>query len=299
MRSTSFALCAAAWLVACSQGSSGPVIAPPSSLPPAASGVPDAAPAPGADSGASQPDAPAAAPPDDAQLPVPTPDDAGDDGGDNGAVPIDGAAGGGLDADGPTACPALVAGWTSDTPTVTIQFEDNGTIAAEAMSGSSLHDAFCSYEHTGDIELFKMLKNPANGIQRCEARVNNDYRTGSNQFEGDVRVTAGNATCVHQIFKFVMLDAFPQNGGELHEHTGALIVSGVFDRWVHVNSIHHVAAGSADIYIDCVKRMTVPSKPPDSPNGWYNKYGLYAVLGQPPREPVASVEWRNVRYYRQ
>jgi hypothetical protein len=48
-----------------------------------------------------------------------------------------------------------------------------------------------------------------------------------------------------------------------------------------------------------MKTMAVPSKPPDSAGGWYDKYGLYGVLGQPPREPLAQVEWRNVRYYRQ
>jgi hypothetical protein len=189
----------------------------------------------------------------------------------------------------------LTAGFTEYQPMRNVQFED-GTIALQPTS-TDLHSPFCTYTNSGGIELFKMLKDPAGKIQRCEMRVYNEYTSGTNQFEGDVRVTAGNATCVHQVFLFLMLDAFPANGGEFHEHTGALLGSGVFGKWVHVNTIHAVASGGADIYLDCQKKITVPNRPPTG-TGWYNKYGVYAVNHAPPVEQMAQSEWKNVKFYR-
>jgi hypothetical protein len=224
-------------------------------------------------------------------------DDAGtgSSGDDAGSGPEE--AGGGDDGGTPAAtCPMLTTGWTPYQPTVEIQFED-GTIAAQPPA-PMLQSTYCTYTNSGGIELFRMLKDPAGRIQRCEARVHNEYTTGRNQFEGDVRVTAGNATCVHQVFLFLMLDAFPQNGGEFHEHTGALLSSGVFGKWVHVNTIHDVASGHADIYLDCVQKISVPARPPTG-TGWYNKYGVYAVNHQPPVDQMAQSEWTNVKFYRQ
>jgi hypothetical protein len=182
----------------------------------------------------------------------------------------------------------LTAGWTEYFPTTTIQFQGAGT-----------NNQYCTYSNSGGVELFKMTKNPALLIQRCEARVNNDYLTGTNQFEGDVRVTAANATCLHQVFKFLMIVGFPQNGGELHQHSGTFLESGVNGTWVHVNTVHNTTTKQADIYLDCVHKDTMAELPPDGPSGWYNKYGLYGIDGLPPVDPVAQVEWTNVRYYRQ
>jgi hypothetical protein len=227
------------------------------------------------------------APTGDDAAPLPTGDDAA-------AEPESGS-----DAGDSTAmtCPMLTAGWTAyPQPMTIIQFED-GTYTT-GPAGTDMHSTYCTYTNSGGIELFKMLKDPAGRIQRCEARVQNEYTSGSNQFEGDVRVTAGNATCVHQVFLFLMLDAFPGNGGELHDRTGPVLASGVFGKWVHVNTIHHVASGGADIYLDCVKKVTVHANPPTG-TGWYNKYGVYAVNHAPPVDPMAQSEWKNIKFYRQ
>jgi hypothetical protein len=185
------------------------------------------------------------------------------------------------------ACPTLTAGWTEYFPTRTIQFEGAGT-----------NNQYCAYSNTGGIELFKMMKNPAGVIQRCEARVNNDYLTGRNQFEGDLRLTAANATCLHQVFKFLMIVGYPQNGGELHQHSAAFLESGVDGIWVHVNTVHDTHTKQADIYLGCAHKYTTTEAPPPA-GGWYNKYGLYGIDGLPPVDPVSQVEWKNVRYYRQ
>jgi hypothetical protein len=180
-------------------------------------------------------------------------------------------------------------------PEKSLQFEGSSGSATGITShpaGASLSDDHCTYSDSGGVELFKMTKNPAGVRQRCEMRVKNGYTTGINQFEGDVRVTAGDGTCVHQVFKFLMLVAYPQNGGELHQHSQTFLASGVFGKWVHVNTVHDTAAGKVDIYIDCAKKLTINQSAPDAADGWYNKYGVYNLGGA-----TAQSEWRNVRFY--
>jgi hypothetical protein len=185
----------------------------------------------------------------------------------------------GSDAGAVSACPSLTDGWTAYQPTTTLQCEGG--------------DSFCHYENSGGIELFKITKNPGNVRQRLEQRVHNDYLTGMNQFEGDVRVTSGDGTTVHQVFKFLMLVAYPKNGGELHQHSQTFLASHVFGTWIHVNTIHDVGARKTDIYFDCTKKTTMGEAAPSSPDGWYNKYGVYNLGGS-----EAQSEWKNVRYFR-
>jgi hypothetical protein len=144
-----------------------------------------------------------------------------------------------------------------------------------------------------------MRKNPAGVVQRCEVRVHNDYTTGANQFEGDVRITQGDNTCVHQVFLFLMLVAYPSNGGELSEHSSNFLQAGVFGKWVHVNTIHDTKTHMANVYLDCQLKYTMYDSPPQSSGGWYNKYGLYGIQNIPPVGDVSQAEWKNVKYYRQ
>jgi len=199
-------------------------------------------------------------------------------GGMGGAVEAGGAVGMGGSV-GVTSCSSLTDGWTQYKPTISLQCEGGA--------------AFCTYGKVDGIESFKITKNPANVRQRLENRVHNDYLTGENQFEGDVRVISGDGTCVHQVFKFLMLVAYPQNGGELHQHSGTFLADHVFNKWVHVNTIHDVNTGKVDIYFDCVKKTTMNQSAPSVASGWYNKFGVYNLGGS-----EAQSEWKNVKFYR-
>ena len=260
--------------------------------------VADAEPDPDPGPPPSRPDAgrtgnePTTPPPADAAAPAAPPD----------ATPVEADAAGPTDVAGvseppttPSACPALTAGWMAYRPDKSLQFEGGGTTGGitSLPEGTMQQDAHCLYTNKDGIELFKMTKNPAGVRQRCEMRVKNGYRTGIQQFEGDVRVTEGDGTCVHQVFKFLMLVAYPKNGGELHQHSQTFLASGVFGKWVHVNTIHDTAAGHVDIYLDCVKKLTIPDSAPDAADGWYHKYGVYNLGGS-----YAQSEWRDVRFYR-
>jgi hypothetical protein len=236
-------------------------------------------------------------------MPVPV-HDAGPDAGpgsmpadEAGVTTVDDGGGSGSGAGPGMICPMLTTGWMEYHPPVKLQFEDGeGTWITPMGPPNDQHSTYCTYTNMNGIELFKMLKDPAGKVQRCEMRVQNEYTSGSNQFEGDVRVTAGNATCVHQVFLMLMLDAFPNNGGEFREHTGTVVTNGVFNKWVHVNTIHHVGT-APQIYIDCVMKGTAAQQPYTG-TGWYNKYGVYSVNHAPPVEMLAQSEWKNVHIYR-
>jgi hypothetical protein len=167
------------------------------------------------------------------------------------------------------------------------------------FEGAGPNNEYCSYSNSGGVEHFKMEKNPAGVIQRCEARVENDYLSGFNQFEGDVQIVSGDNTCVHQVFLFLMLVAYPPNGGELHEHSSIpLLQSGAFGRWIHVNTIHDTSTHKADIYLDCAHELTMGDAAPQDPAGWYDKYGLYGIQKIPPLGQVSEVYWKNIHFYR-
>jgi len=164
-------------------------------------------------------------------------------------------------------------GWTEFFPMKTIQ----------------LRGAGAKYDNTGGIETFRI----APGDERSEMRIHDDHRTGKWQFEGWVNIPPGiNGGSVHQVFKFLMIVGYSNDGGELRQHSQQrLNATGVIDKWVRVNTIHDADAGKAEVYIDGTLRGTVVSKSP-GPNGWYHKYGIYNSSGSSP-----VVKWRDVRFF--
>jgi MYXO-CTERM domain-containing protein len=107
-------------------------------------------------------------------------------------------------------------------------------------------------------------------------------------------VKAGvNGGCIHQVFKFLMIVVYPNDGGEFRQHSyQRLAATGLYDKWVRVNTIHDPDAGRADVYIDGTWRGMTESKSP-GPEGWYHKYGIYNSSGTRP-----VVQWRNVRFFK-
>jgi hypothetical protein len=110
-----------------------------------------------------------------------------------------------------------------------------------------------------------------------------------------VNVKAGvNGGCVHQVFKFLMIVAYPNDGGELRQHSyQKLGTTGIYDQWVRINTIHDADAKKAEIYINGVLKGTTPSASP-GPGGWYHKYGIYNSSGTSP-----VVRWREVKFFKQ
>jgi hypothetical protein len=160
---------------------------------------------------------------------------------------------------------------------------------------------YCSHSKSGGIETFQLTRDPnatPTEIQRCEQRVNNDYTSGVHQFEGDVNMTMGQEICVHQVFLFLMIVGYPQNGGTFDEHASNLLGTGTFGNWVHVNTIHDVSAHQAKIYLNCELKYTMPDAQYQG-SGWYNKYGLYGINSMPPVSPMSQVQWKNIHYWKE
>jgi hypothetical protein len=66
----------------------------------------------------------------------------------------------------------------------------------------------------------------------------------------------------------------------------------VIGKWVRINTIHDVGAGTIQIYADGVLKVT---KTGARQVAWYNKYGSYRLgSGHGP----ITVEWRNTRFWR-
>ncbi len=152
-----------------------------------------------------------------------------------------------------------------------------------------LRGAGAKYDNSNGIETFSI----APGDERSEARIFDDHRSGRWQFEGWVSVKPGiNGGSIHQVFKFLMIVAYSNDGGELRQHSyQKLNATGVFGKWVRVNTVHDADAGSAEVYIDGTLRGTVASKSP-GPNGWYHKYGIYNSSGSSP-----EVKWKDVKFF--
>jgi len=91
-----------------------------------------------------------------------------------------------------------------------------------------------------------------------------------------------------------MIVAYNVAGGELRQHSYQnLGTTGVYGKWVRVNTIHNASAGTAEIYINGSRKGTMSGSWSGGPNGFYHKYGVYNGSQHRPQ-----AEWRNVKYFR-
>ena len=157
------------------------------------------------------------------------------------------------------------------------------------------------YDSATGIETFRLLDTRSN---RSEIRLENDYYSGRQQFEGSVRVSSPtNDEAVHQVFgrdtasdgsaPAMMVRAYSASGGTLtREGGGKTLITGIYGVWVRVNTVHDVSANKIDTYINGSLKDagfygggTVKH---------YHKYGCYGSL----TTSSAKVEWRGVKLFR-
>jgi hypothetical protein len=172
-------------------------------------------------------------------------------------------------------------GWTAYTPSARVQTRGCGAHSASA-----------------GVDTFRLTCDATSGDNRAEARVENDYSSGTNQFEGEVRVVSldGSNVSLKQTFMpnngaFLMLGV--STGGRLYSVGDNFeLATGIIGRWVRINTVHDVAAGTHQIYVDGVLKAT---KTGGRQVAWHDKYGTYR-LGSG-HGPIVA-EWRNIRYFR-
>ena len=180
-------------------------------------------------------------------------------------------------------------------------WREKASVGAPSPASSYAFDA------TTKTELFRLHDARAN---RSEIRLENEYGTGSRQFEGYLTVhPPTNDQSVFQVWGSdegatqLMLRAYAANGGELGVSNRPIrgtprVAHGIHGREVRVNIIHlqEDAGNKFIVYIDGVKKLEFPDGEKVTNHGGknYHKYGVYGTL----KGASAFVSWRKVRHFR-
>jgi hypothetical protein len=188
------------------------------------------------------------------------------------------------------------SGWTEHHPSWNLQIQSSGTITSYPSSTNSASGPGGSYSRSGGVQTFKLVNN---GSNRVEVRVQDTYRTGQRQFEGELKVTPGtDDESAMQIFgndgdgaTTLMIRSYSKNGGTLRGG-GKDLISNIYGKWVRINVTHNATAtgGSYSIYIN--GELVHTSNGPKGDH--YFKYGVYGTL----QTTGAQHQWRNVHFYR-
>jgi hypothetical protein len=172
------------------------------------------------------------------------------------------------------------SGWTSYSPSMRTQLSGSGT-----------------YSSSGGVETFRLTSSSSSGTHRSERRVENEWSSGTNQFEGMVRVVSlgGTGISLKQTFQpesgaFLMIAV--RSNGELYEVGGGVtLASGVIGNTLRINTVSDVSASRTYVYVNGVLRQTRNGGNPPL----HDKYGTYR-LGSG-RGPVTA-EWSGIKFWR-
>jgi hypothetical protein len=190
----------------------------------------------------------------------------------------------------------LGSGWVQYSPTKKIHLDDEAGLQTFSWTSSkSVCSPSCAdyrYDSATDTETFRILDNRSN---RSEIRLQNDYSSGSRQFQGYVTFnTPLNDESLMQIFGStsgatqMMLRGYSANGGEMRALSGT-VATGVYGVEQRVNVIHRQGQ-DIRVYINgSLKRSEADGEAVTN----YHKYGCYGTL----RTGAATVKWRAVRHY--
>jgi hypothetical protein len=194
----------------------------------------------------------------------------------------------------------LGSGWVQYSPTKKIHLDnEDGLQIYNWTSSKSVCSPVCadySYASSTETETFRILDNRSN---RSEIRLQNDYSTGSRQFEGYVTFYSPlNDESLMQIFGStegatqMMIRGYAASGGSIRG-AGQTLATGVYGKEVRINVIHlqENAGNKIIIYINGVKKAEITDNEAVSN---YHKYGNYGTL----TTDEAVVKWRRVRSYR-
>jgi hypothetical protein len=193
---------------------------------------------------------------------------------------------------------ALGSGWVEYSPTKKIHLDDaDGLQIFSWTSYKSVGSPICAdYNYSSGVETFRIVNNNSN---RSEIRLQNDYSTGSRQFDGYVTFNSPlNDESLMQIFGStsgateLMIRGYAADGGSI-KGAGQTLATNVYGKEVHINVIHlqEDKGNRIKIYINGVKKADIADNEAVTN---YMKYGNYGTL----TTGTATVKWRNVKVYR-
>jgi hypothetical protein len=194
----------------------------------------------------------------------------------------------------------LGSGWVQYSPVKKIHLDnEDGLQIYNWTSYKSVCSPVCAdyrYDSNTETETFRLLDNRTN---RSEIRLQNDYSSGSRQFEGYVTIYSPlNDESLMQIFGStsgatqMMIRGYAASGGSIRG-AGQTLATNVYGKEVRVNVIHlqENAGNKIIIYINGVKKAEIADNESVSN---YHKYGNYGTL----TTDEAVVKWRRVRHFR-
>lgn len=197
-----------------------------------------------------------------------------------------------------TIASAVGSGWVAYSPTKKIHLDDaDGLQIFNWTSYKSVGNPICAdYQYDNGTETFRIVNNQSN---RSEIRLQNEYSTGSRQFEGYVTFNAPlDDESLMQIFGStdgatqLMIRGYAADGGSIRG-AGQTLATNVYGKEVHINVIHlqEDKGNRIKIYINGVKKADIADNEAVTN---YMKYGNYGTL----RTGTATVKWRGVKVYR-
>jgi hypothetical protein len=180
-----------------------------------------------------------------------------------------------------TAHAQIGSGWTQISPGATLQ-EVGGV----------------SYSTNAGIETFSINNNDGTDEERVEQRIQDDYSSGTHQFEGYLKVTSLTGTKINlkQTFQandgaWFLCNVNSSSGGTLTDYsTQVVLATNVVGQLLRLNTIHDMNTGNFYVYVNGVLKETRTG----GTAPFYDKYGTYrAASGYGP----VTAQWSNVRLW--
>jgi hypothetical protein len=179
-----------------------------------------------------------------------------------------------------TAHAQIGSGWTSYTPSMELQ--ESGDV---------------SHSSSGGVETFTINGNTTSSAQRCEQRAEDDFTSGTRQFEGTVKVVSMTGTNISvQQDKAAnggtwSMIAAAHNGTLFVVNPGTTIASNVIGVSVKINTITDASAKTTKVYVNGSQKSELKDITPPI----YHKYGSYRLdSGYGP----CKIEWSSTKYWK-
>lgn len=188
------------------------------------------------------------------------------------------------------------SGWTGTTFSERFEYESNDILFTISPPPSSFDNGLCEYDNTAGVETFQLLDPESN---RAEIRANDDYSSGSRQFQADVLIsTPSTDECIHQIFNgttapYLLLREETNNNGSLkvalHSGGGASnLATNLYGTWFRLNSINDMNNGNTYLYVNGALVWSGAN-----PGGtFYTKYGCYGT-----HTVLSKIQFKNVKFF--
>jgi hypothetical protein len=178
-----------------------------------------------------------------------------------------------------TAQAQLGSGWNVYTPSERLEYETNDILFTISPPPNYFNNGFCAYSNSGTARIFQLLTHSSN---RIEIRPNDDYSTGTHQFQADIVMSPPTSgECLHQIFNgptgpWCIIRQYTNFNGSLRIFAGAstsYIATNLNSRTFRLNTINDMNSGQCYFYINgrLVHQVANPG------GTFYTKYGTYGT----------------------